>query len=175
MDDEYSRKHEREMAKFLGHHFNFGGPHLLLTLTLFRPVSGASPEWLYDVNRPKLERLMREAENIVLRNAISSKHYRDPDRYLPWLATIETRDKKGFKVPPHYHGAFWFTLQQYERFWEREAFVRRNFEDLLRKRGFRRDVHMIDFQSGDPSYLLKYPLDDILITDYYGIPGLPDR
>lgn len=175
MDERYSKKLEMTMRADLLAKMQSAPPTILVTLPLFRPKTIADPGILLRFHQLALKRLHSDVKNVVFRAAIGSKHYKRKEEYLAYLIRTETKNKRGGDVHPHIHAGFWLTLQQFKRFGAREDYVQKSLEDLLRKRRFRRDVHIVDYRSGKTDYLLKFPLDDILGMSYYNMTDVPDQ
>jgi len=148
-----------------------GSPNVFLTMPLFWPGNSRTNLELRTKHSSDLAQLTKEVINRVDRCLHARHHKKDDLDKCTYLMRIETRDRHGGYVHPHLHCFFWLTLQQMNKLWKRREWLEEALAKLCSQLNFREDIYLIPFSNGYARYILKYPLDDVLLIKSRNILG----
>ncbi len=138
-------------------------PNIFLTISLFKRNNEIAPEHLLERRSEDFERLHIEMFNRIDRQLYGARHHKLPDEgKFGYFCRLETKDRRYYRVNPHYHILIHFSPEELERFQQRWPSIYESLHYLLEARGFVPDIDCLEHDGNNLSYSVKHPLTDLL-------------
>jgi len=164
-------KYDAIMRNLLARRLTGMIPTYFITISLFHPQCGLSPEKAYDRFSGDLKALHKEIINRLDRAIYGSRHHKkkfDGLRFR-YFYRLETVSKMGYAVFPHIHILVEWDGWDMNCFKTKSAKLHSGLKRVCQLKGFRPDIDIQAHDGNKRDYIAKYPLVDILNTHDRGL------
>ncbi len=167
----YSKDLEKVFRDNLAKRLKLMKPNWFMTIRLFKPGTGVSPDTLLRQRAEGLDGLHREIINRIDRLLYGPRHNSWPaDEKFAYFCRLETKAKNYYSTEPHFHIVFRIPLERYSDFEGIKEKLLVKLECLMRLRGFEPDIDLIRHDRKNLSYIAKHAVSDVLGINTRNLP-----